>query len=128
MPGRRDFRRRYQNNTIGSRTSAGGRNIISGNSAQGIAIADAGTNSNKVQGNIIGLNAAGTAAIANQFEGIAIFGTASSNTIGGTTAASPNIISGNIGSGISISGIGTKTEQGSTQLDRHKSHRHRCFP
>ena len=69
---------------------------------------DSGTNSNKVQGNIIGLNAAGTAAIPNQFEGIAIFGTASSNTIGGTTAASPNIISGNIGSGISISGTGTK--------------------
>ena len=67
-----------------------------------------GTNSNKVQGNIIGLNAAGTVAIPNQFEGIAIFGSASSNTIGGTTAASPNIISGNIGSGISISGIGTK--------------------
>ena len=75
---------------------------------QGIVMADAGTNSNKVQGNIIGLNAAGTAAIPNQFEGIAIFGTASSNTIGGTTAASPNIISGNIGSGISISGVGTK--------------------
>ena len=64
--------------------------------------------SNKIQGNIIGLNAAGTAAIPNQFEGIAIFGTASSNTIGGTTAASPNIISGNIGSGITISGTGTK--------------------
>lgn len=95
-------------NTIGSSTSAGGRNIISGNSAQGITITDAGSNSNKVPGNIIGLNAAGTAAIPNQFEGIAIFGAASSNTIGGTTAASPNIISGNVGSGISISGTGTK--------------------
>ena len=97
-----------QNNTIGSGTSAGGRNVISGNINQGIVMTDSGTNSNKVQGNIIGLNAAGTAAIPNQFEGIAIFGTASSNTIGGTTAASPNIISGNVGSGISISGVGTK--------------------
>jgi hypothetical protein len=97
-----------QNNTIGSGTAAGGRNVISGNMNQGIAITDTGTNSNKVQGNIIGLNAAGTAAIPNQFEGIAIFGSASSNTIGGTTAASPNIISGNIGSGISISGTNTK--------------------
>jgi hypothetical protein len=96
------------NNTIGSSTSAGGRNVISGNSAQGIAITDAGTNLNKVQGNIIGLNPTGTMAFPNQFEGIAIFGSASSNTIGGTTAASPNIISGNIGSGISISGTGTK--------------------
>ncbi|HEU0208912.1 MAG TPA: M12 family metallopeptidase, partial [Candidatus Udaeobacter sp.] len=97
-----------QNNTIGSGTAAGGRNVISGNANQGIVMSDSGTNSNKVQGNIIGLNAAGTAAVPNQFEGIAIFGSASSNTIGGTTAASPNIISGNIGSGISISGTGTK--------------------
>jgi hypothetical protein len=97
-----------QNNTIGSGSSAGGRNVISGNIFQGIVIADSGTNSNKVQGNIIGLNAAGTVAIPNQFEGVAIFGSASSNTIGGTTAVSPNIISGNIGSGISISGTNTK--------------------
>ena len=99
------------NNTIGSSSNAGGRNIISGNSAQGIAITDAGSNSNKVPGNIIGLNPAGTAAIGNQFEGIAIFGSASSNIIGGTTNASPNIISGNVGSGISISGAGTKTNK-----------------
>ena len=72
------------NNTIGSSSNAGGRNIISGNSAQGIAITDAGSNSNKVPGNIIGLNPAGTASIGNQFEGIAIFGSASSNIIGGT--------------------------------------------
>jgi hypothetical protein len=98
-------------NTIGSSTNAGGRNVISGNSAQGVAIADAGSNSNKVPGNIIGLNPPGTAAIGNQFEGIAIFGGASSNIIGGTTNASPNIISGNLGSGISISGAGTKTNK-----------------
>ena len=97
-----------RSNTIGSGTAAGGRNVISGNMYQGIVITDSGTNSNKVQGNIIGLNPTGTAAIGNQFEGIAIFGTASSNTIGGTTNASPNIISGNVGSGISISGVGTK--------------------
>jgi Astacin (Peptidase family M12A) len=96
------------NNTIGSSNNAGGRNIISGNSAQGIVIADAGSNSNKVPGNVIGLNPTGTVAIGNQFEGIAIFGSASSNITGGTANASPNIISGNVGSGISISGVGTK--------------------
>ena len=99
------------NNTIGSSSNAGGRNIIWGKAAQGITIADAGSNSNKVPGNIIGLNPPGTAAIGNQFEGIAIFGGASSNIIGGTTNASPNSISGNIGSGISISGAGTKTNK-----------------
>ena len=97
-----------QSNTIGSGTSAGGRNVISGNIYQGIVLADSGTNSNKMQGNIIGLNPAGTAAIANQFEGIAIFGAASSNVIGGTSNASINFISGNVGSGISISGVGTR--------------------
>src|SRR5262249_42171631 len=97
-----------QSNTIGSGSSAGGRNVISGNVYQGIVITDSGTNSNKVQGNIIGLNPTGTAAMSNQFEGVAIFGSASSNTVGGTTNVSPNIISGNVGSGISISGVGTK--------------------
>jgi hypothetical protein len=98
-------------NTVGSSTSTGGRNVISGNSAQGIAMTDAGTNSNNVLGNVIGMNPAGTAAIGNQFEGIAIFGTASSNIIGGNSSASINYISGNVGSGISISGIGTKSNK-----------------
>ena len=109
MPTRaRDFWRRAELTPSAVESSAGGRNVISGNMFQGIAITDAAPILTRCQGNIIGLNAAGTAAIPNQFEGIAIFGTASSNTIGGTTAASPNIISGNIGSGISISGTGTK--------------------
>ena len=98
-------------NTIGSSTSTGGRNILSGNSAQGIVIADVGTNSNNVLGNIIGMNPAGTAAIPNQFEGVAIFGSASSNVIGGSSSASINYISGNIGSGISISGVGSKSNK-----------------
>ena len=53
-------------------------------------------NSTIVEGNLIGLDAAGTAAIGNTGGGIVI--TASGNTIGGTTAAAHNIISGNIGS------------------------------
>jgi hypothetical protein len=100
------------NNIVGSSTNAGGRNIISGNSAQGITISDAGTNSNKVQGNIIGLNPAGTAALGNQGGGIDIFGGGSSNTIGGPSAVSSNFISGNVGAGINISGVGTKNNMG----------------
>ncbi len=70
-----------------------------------------GTNSNKVQGNIIGLNAAGTAALGNQFGGVEIFGSAQSNTVGGTTTASSNFIAGNVGAGINISGTGTKSNK-----------------
>ena len=99
------------NNTVGSSTSAGGRNVISGNSCQGVVMTDAGTNSNKVQGNIIGMNPAGTLSLGNQFGGVDIFGTASSNTIGGTSSASTNFISGNGSAGINISGVGTKSNK-----------------
>ena len=39
--------------------------MISGNVAQGILIEDSGTNGNMIQGNYIGLNAAGTSAVGN---------------------------------------------------------------
>ena len=48
-----------------------------------------------VQGNIIGLNAAGTAAVANSVGGIQI-NNAANNVIGGTTATARNLISGNV--------------------------------
>ncbi len=95
-----------QNNTIGGLTSNAG-NIISGNSNQGIAISNSGTNGNVVQGNFIGVNSGGGTAFPNAFEGVAIFGGASNNTIGGLTSSARNIISGNTGAGISIGNSGT---------------------
>jgi len=44
-------------------------NVISGSTNLGIAIHDAGTSFNSVQGNYIGLTAAGTAALPNTFAG-----------------------------------------------------------
>lgn len=93
-------------NTIGGLTS-GARNIISGNSNQGVAIANAGTNSNLVQGNYIGVNASANTALGNGFAGVSIFGGAQSNLIGGTAASARNIISGNANQGITISDPGT---------------------
>ena len=104
-----------QSNTIGGKTSTG-RNIISGNTFQGVVIADPGTNSNLVDGNYIGLNAAGTAAVGNgladtvnnyYYPGVGIFNGAQKNTIGGTVLGTPNVVSGNAGGGVSISGTGT---------------------
>src|SRR5581483_602967 len=69
-------------NTIGG-TSAGARNIISGNDNHGVSIGDSGTTGNLVQGNYIGTNASGTAAIGNSNDGVEITAGASSNTIGG---------------------------------------------
>ncbi|MEZ5729478.1 MAG: hypothetical protein R3E48_16700 [Burkholderiaceae bacterium] len=80
------------------------RNIISGNDQYGVRIVDDGTDNNRVENNIIGLNATGTAAVANANDGIRVesSGTLSGTTIGGTTAGLGNIISGNGGDGIEI--------------------------
>lgn len=48
-----------------------------------------------VQGNMLGTNAAGTAALPNQGDGIALHGCTGTNTIGGTAAGDGNVISGN---------------------------------
>ncbi|HEY1404102.1 MAG TPA: Calx-beta domain-containing protein, partial [Pyrinomonadaceae bacterium] len=93
-------------NLIGG-TTAGARNVISGNSV-GIGIQDAGTVSstgNVVQGNYIGTDATGTLILGNTNTAIVISN--SSNTvIGGTTAGAGNVISGN-NFGIHISGNAT---------------------
>ena len=91
------------NNLIGG-TTATARNVISGNSSSGIAIGGTG---NTIQGNFIGTNAAGTAALKNVFIGIGISGSqAANNMIGGTAPGAGNLISGN-GTGILTSGSGT---------------------
>jgi titin len=99
-----------QGNTIGG-TTAGERNVISGNgddcgSCAGVSIMGSGTDGNSVKGNYIGTNAAGTAAVANGL-GVAISGSAFGNTIGGTTASERNVISGNTYAGVWINGSGT---------------------
>ena len=49
----------------------------------------------QVQGNFIGTNAAGTAALGNGAGGIDINSGATGNTIGGTAAGAANVIAGN---------------------------------
>jgi hypothetical protein len=100
-----------QNNTIGG-TAAAARNLISGNTQHGIFLGGAVTSGNVIQGNFIGINAAGTAAIANTMDGIQISG-ASNNAIGGTTATTRNVISGNTQNGIRLlTGSSGNTIQG----------------
>ena len=94
------------NNTVGG-TVAGARNIISGNGHFGVYITDSGTQNNMIAGNAIGTNASGTAALPNSAGGVEIIGGATSNTIGGTTFAVRNLISGNTGNGVTISDPGT---------------------
>ena len=84
--------------TIGS-TFAAGRNVISGNGFNGIALGST-ANGVTVFGNYIGTNAAGTAALAGQPMGLRVFG--SNCTIGGADATTRNVISGNTSVGISL--------------------------
>ncbi len=83
-------------------TTAGARNLISGNTLDGITIN--GTDS-RIRGNYIGTNAAGTSAVPNGRSGISIC-VASNNVIGGSTTGARNLISGNGEDGIAIFSCG----------------------
>ena len=78
-------------NDVGG-TGAG--NLISGNGEYGVIIMQDGATGNDVQGNYIGTDVSGAFAIPNQGAGVLITN-ASSNTVGGATAAAGNLISGN---------------------------------
>lgn len=73
-------------------------NVISGNRVTGVFVSGSAVDgTNKIQGNTLGLNAAGTADLGNASGGISVQAVASGSTvqIGGTTTAARNIISGN---------------------------------
>src|ERR1043166_3119221 len=83
-------------------TSAGARNIISGNVRGGIQTGASGNN--LIQGNFIGVDATGTNALGNgvggPYHGVLIQG--SSDVVGGTNAGARNVISGNGGNGVVV--------------------------
>ena len=92
-----------EGNVIGG-TSAADRNLVAGVAPAQIALV---SSNNVVQGNFIGTNAAGTAAIPTSGTGVQVDGAAAtSNLIGGTTAGAGNLISGN-NSGVVIGGADT---------------------
>ena len=93
-------------NVVGGTDPAGrDRNVISGNNSDGIQIGSSATN-NRILGNYIGTTGTGTAALGNNVAGINLLG--GSNTIGGTSSAERNVISGN-DTGVLISGTAAIT-------------------
>ncbi|MFO1487578.1 MAG: Calx-beta domain-containing protein [Verrucomicrobiota bacterium] len=94
-------------NTIGGGSPAE-RNVISGNNSDGIAISGAAATGNMVQGNYIGTDASGLAAVRNSVNGVQL-SSAPNNTIGGNTASLGNLISGNSSDGIEITGATAAT-------------------
>jgi len=86
-------------NLIGGDAEAA-RNVISGNAQNGVRIADAF--SNRIAGNIIGLDPAMTQAVPNGASGILVTAGARENLIGGLEPSSGNVIAGNSGDGITL--------------------------
>ncbi|MDG2051608.1 MAG: hypothetical protein P8M78_15745 [Myxococcota bacterium] len=82
---------------IGSRITGSG-NLISGNSGSGILI---GSGTTTVQGNFIGTNVSGAAAIPNGEHGILVTNPGD-NQIGGALSSDGNLISGNNESGVFV--------------------------
>ncbi len=116
-----------ENNTIGG-TTAGARNVISGNSGEGIAIVGfqfasfvqqeavrEAANNNLILGNYIGVDASGFNSLGNGLNpqafnrnGVRIF-SANGTTIGGAAAGAANIIANNGGNGVFVEPQSTGT-------------------
>jgi len=84
-------------NFIGASDPVAG-NTVSANVQNGIELAS-GATANLIAGNLIGTTADSLHALGNQGDGI-LLDSATSNTIGGTSAGEGNIISGNLGNGV----------------------------
>lgn len=86
------------NNLIGGSTTDA-RNVIAGNNGNGVSVVS--SPNTRVQGNYIGLNAAGTAALSNNQFGVQVTGPSSGTSVGGVASGEGNVIAGN-GEGVVI--------------------------
>ncbi len=100
------FMNSTSNNIVGG-TTAGARNVISGNS-NGVTFFY--SSNNQLLGNYIGLDASGTADLGNTSNGVWFIGNISDNLVGGTLAGTRNVISGNNANGILIDGLSTNNQ------------------
>ena len=90
------------NNVIGG-TTASARNVIAGLDSYGIGVGAVSSNGNQIQGNYVGLNAAGTARL-DTWGGIGV--SSSNNTVGGTTPGARNVVGGGTDAGIAVTQAG----------------------
>jgi CSLREA domain-containing protein len=101
------------NNTVGGTTPAA-RNVISGNNLNtsiGFGGVDIAGPDNFVQGNYLGTDVTGTAAIPNLRDGVFVR-FESGNMVGGSAAGAGNLVSGNSEYGINIFAASNNTVQG----------------
>ena len=104
------------NVTVGG-TVAGAGNVIGGNGTEGVLLTDRATGSSDVlvAGNLIGTDAAGTAAIPNHTYGVVIGQSSptdieSHDTIGGAASGAGNLISGNVLGGVQLDGVAVQSD------------------
>ena len=83
---------------VASFMDPGAVNVISGNLNAGVLLTSGG---NQVQGNFVGVNRLGSAALPN---GVGIFVSGPNNLIGGASSGVSNVISGNSSTGLDLSG------------------------
>jgi hypothetical protein len=98
--------------TVVGGSTPGKRNVISSNIDGGVAVTNA--NGSRIKGNYIGTDKNGTSGLVGQGRGVSIED-ASGTVVGGTTAASRNVISGNGGPGFG-SGLAINNAQGTRVL------------
>lgn len=91
-------------NVIGG-TGAGEGNVISGNGGDGVRFEGSRIQDATIQGNIIGLGSNGLLDRGNDGDGIETLDASGTTTVGGTTAAARNVISGNTGVGANLRGF-----------------------
>jgi len=100
------------NNEIGG-TDPATRNVLSANAEAGVYVGGSNATGNKIQGNYIGLDAAGTQDFGNGFSGVILDAGAANNFVGGNTGGAGNVISGNDLCGVEITrNGGANTIQG----------------
>jgi hypothetical protein len=93
---------RARNNHIGGMTAGLG-NLISGNCEDGLQVDSVVTGGTVVQGNLIGTDVTGTAALGNGGNGVVIRG-GTTNAIGGRATGAGNTIAFNGGDGVLVDG------------------------
>ncbi|MBI2432976.1 MAG: hypothetical protein HYV26_08900, partial [Candidatus Hydrogenedentes bacterium] len=97
------------NNLIGG-TSMYTRNVLLSNGRDGVRIANAGSVGNTIAGNLVGIDEQGVLA-GNENFGVAVIEGATDNMVGGTSEGAANIVTGNLMSGVQISGTDTERNQ-----------------
>jgi hypothetical protein len=100
-------------NTVGG-ILASAANVISGNQVHGVRLFGDGSDGNVVRGNLIGTDSTGLAALGNT-NGVQVLG-GDNNTIGGASSSSRNVISGNTGVQVGISGAASGPDPGDSNV------------